>query len=371
MKSSFHVGTYFGIGVYVHFTFFFLLAFYGWIDYSKTGSIQEAIITTSFLVSLFTCVVLHEFGHALMAKVFKIKTQNITMYPFGGIARLEKLPEKPWQEFLVAIAGPAVNVIIIAIIFSLLIFGYSYPVVIENATGLWLTDQRNYLFNIALANAFLVIFNMLPAFPMDGGRVLRSLLAMVMPFDKATNIAGKIGKGMAILFALNGLGLQVIPILPTSPLLLVIALFVWMGATGEQKIASLKARAKSYSVGNFMVTNFFTLSTDTPLRTLVELVQKSSQTNFPVAKNGEVIGMVYREHLASVSKDDLSFVLVRDIMSREFLLLDRNEPITNVLNQIFSQPYNAFPVINNGLLVGLLLKERLLTHRIINPTTAS
>src|SRR5512145_213180 len=200
MKWSWKMGEFAGIGVYVHATFFLLIAWVALSHWVQEQSIRAALNGTAFIVVLFGCVVLHEFGHALTAKKYGIKTRDITLLPIGGVARLERMPDDPIQELWVALAGPAVNVVIAALLFGwLTISGALTPL-----AGLSLTAGP-FLERLMLVNISLVVFNLIPAFPMDGGRVLRALLALRLEYTRATQIAASIGQGLALLFGFIGL----------------------------------------------------------------------------------------------------------------------------------------------------------------------
>jgi Zn-dependent protease len=229
--GSWKLGRAFGIGIYVHWTFLLLLAFVtftGWGVEAGAGPLHATLL----LVLLFTCVVLHELGHALMARRFGVGTRDITLYPIGGVARLERMPEHPWEELCIAVAGPAVNVAIAALLFV--------PFALSSAGGnlfnseLLQFDGGNLLVDLLRVNISLVLFNMLPAFPMDGGRVLRALL--VLPFGRlqATRIAATIGACFAFLFVFGGL-------LWGNYLLIILAFFLYMA--GQQELAFVRAQA--------------------------------------------------------------------------------------------------------------------------------
>src|SRR5512139_1754857 len=220
MKWQWKLGRFAGIDVFVHATFLLLIGWVGysqWLENRNWGDVLNGIL---FILALFLCVVLHEYGHALTARKFGIKTRDITLYPIGGVARLERMPDKPIQEFWVALAGPAVNLVIAAVLFGWLFFtGAFIPV-----SQLTLSTVP-FIERLAVINLSLVLFNLLPAFPMDGGRVLRSLLAMRLDQVRATNIAATVGQGMAILFGIAGFF--------GNPFLILIAFFVWFGASQE------------------------------------------------------------------------------------------------------------------------------------------
>ena len=203
MRSSLKVASIFGIEVRIHVTFLLFLVWI-WFSYYQVGGVTGAVQGVLFILALFFCVLLHEFGHAFAARAFGIRTPDITLLPIGGVARLNRIPEKPWQELIVAIAGPLVNVVIAAVLI----------LVVANSAAL---DQLEYLEspknrdcwpNWLTINMMLVLFNLIPAFPMDGGRVLRALLAMAMPYVRATQIAAWIGQGWPS--SLASLGFSVI-----------------------------------------------------------------------------------------------------------------------------------------------------------------
>jgi len=217
-----------GIDVYIHFTFFLLLAWVAFIHWKQTGSIGAALVGVLFILSIFACVVLHELGHALAAKKYAIRTRDIILLPIGGVARLEKMPDKPVQELWVALAGPAVNVGIAAALAVYLYVSNIFSPVDQSTM-----TTAPFLERILGVNIFLVLFNMIPAFPMDGGRVLRALLAMRLAYTRATRISANLGQGIALLFGIFGLFY--------NPLLLFIAFFVWIGAAQEARMTQMKS----------------------------------------------------------------------------------------------------------------------------------
>ena len=228
MKWSWRIGAFRGIGVYVHATFLILIGFVVLSHWSQGHSLAGTLAGVGFILALFACVVAHEFGHALMAAKYGIKTRDITLLPIGGVARLERMPDDPRQELWVALAGPAVNVVIAAVLFAWLEFTATRaPFSQLSVTG------GPFLQRLMVVNVFLVAFNMLPAFPMDGGRVLRAILATGMEYTRATHIAATIGQAMALLFGFLGFF--------GNPFLLFIALLVWIGAAQEASMAQMKS----------------------------------------------------------------------------------------------------------------------------------
>jgi Zn-dependent protease len=235
MFRSWKLGSLFGIGIYVHATFLLLPAFVFLANLS-TGQTGMAFYAVMMIPAVFSCVVLHELGHSLTARRYGIETRDITLYPIGGVARLERLPQRPLEEFWIAVAGPAVNVVIAAIagVLLWLACGLNPSVVAQNLRDTLLGHFVDHWFltSLLITNVFLAVFNMLPAFPMDGGRVLRALLATYLGQFRATTIAVQIGVAMAVLFAIAGLF--------ASPTLLLIGVFVFFA--GQQELAAVRYR---------------------------------------------------------------------------------------------------------------------------------
>jgi len=227
MRWSYRIARVSGIDVKIHVTFLLLLGWFGWLSWEE-GGIPAAAEAVGFILLLFLCVLLHEFGHALAARMYGIRTPDITLLPIGGVARLERMPEKPSQELVVAVAGPAVNVVIALVLFLVLAakFRLSDLMSLDRLDG-------DVLANLLSVNIMLIAFNAIPAFPMDGGRVLRALLAMKFDYLTATTVAARIGQGIAVLFLVAGFF--------GSPMLMFIAAFVFMGA--QQELAYVRYRA--------------------------------------------------------------------------------------------------------------------------------
>jgi Zn-dependent protease len=344
MGWSLHVGRWLGIDVYIHVTFLLLLAFIGLSHGIVARSAEAALGGVMFFAGLFVCVLLHEYGHALAARGYGIGTRDITLLPIGGVARLERMPEKPLQEFVIALAGPAVNVVIgISLFLGLKLGGWWQPLASLTTTG------GNLFERLLLANVFLVVFNLLPAFPMDGGRVLRSLLAMRMNYARATGIAAGIGKGMAVLFGFAGLF--------GNPMLLLIALFVWIGATQEAAAAQLKSSFAGASVREAMLTDFRALSPQDSLSDAARLLLAGSQTEFPVVTAGRVVGILDHAALFQALRDRGELALVGEVMRSEFVTLRADQSLDEAMTEVRAEGGLTMAVVENDRFVGLLTPE--------------
>ena len=345
MGWSLKLGVVAGIRVQVHFTF---LIFMGWIVLSGliAGKSQQVVLANAaFMLGLFGCVVLHEFGHALTAKRYGIRTKDITLLPIGGVARLEQMPDDPRQELWVALAGPAVNIVIAAglVLWLYITRGSLSLTGIDLATG-------SFAERILLVNISLVVFNMLPAFPMDGGRVVRALLARHMEYTRATQIAASLGQGMALLFGVIGFFF--------NPLLMFIALFVWIGAAQEASMVLMKSALGGIPVTAAMMTTFETVAPNDTLEHVSRLVLSGSQQDFPVLDGKQVVGVVTRSGLlkALAQKDDLA---VSEIMHRNVVTADAADMLESALQRLQTSGCPTLPVLRNQNLVGLLTAENL------------
>jgi Zn-dependent protease len=341
---SLHLGRWLGIDVYLHITFLLLLAFVGLSQGIAAGGAGAAIGGVLFFAGLFVCVLLHEYGHALAARHYGIATRDITLLPIGGLARLERMPDKPWQEFVVALAGPAVNVVIAGGLLAGLFLRPSWhlPSELSVTTG-------GFIERMLVANVFLVVFNLLPAFPMDGGRVLRSLLAMRMDYARATSIAAAIGKGMAALFGFVGLF--------ANPMLLLIALFVWIGATQEAAAAQRKSSFAGATVRDAMLTDFRALSPQDSLADATRLLLAGSQTDFPVVDGGRVVGILDHAALFQALRARGDLAVVGEVMRLEFVTLRADRSLDEALAEVRAEGGLTMAVIEDGRFVGLLTPE--------------
>lgn len=333
--------------MFVHFTFVLLLGFIGLSYWMQTGELAAALAGAGFFVALFACVLLHEFGHALTARKFGIKTKDITLLPIGGLARLERMPDKPMQEFWVAVAGPAVNVVIAALLFGYLIATAQ----IEPLSELTLTGG-SLVARLAAVNVFLVAFNMLPAFPMDGGRVLRALLATRMDYPRATEIAARLGQFMAIAFAFVGLF--------WNPMLVFIALFVWIGAAQESGMVQLKSALDGIPMQQVMITDFRSLAPSDPISRAVDYIIAGFQQDFPVVDAvGQPVGLLTRSKLIAALSAQGPTQPVGEIMLEEFPTAESTEMAEIAMTRLQECNCSSLPVLENGRLVGILTAENL------------
>jgi Zn-dependent protease/CBS domain-containing protein len=350
VKWSYRVATIAGIQVRIHLSFLLLLAFFAWICY-KDGGPQAGVAGVVFILLIFLCVLLHEFGHALAARTFGIRTPDITLLPIGGVARLERMPANPQQEFVIAIAGPAVNVLIAVVIF--VVMGGVVPVTefdpVDTASG-------TLLDNLLELNLMLVVFNMIPAFPMDGGRVLRALLATRMRYPAATRIAARIGQVIAVLFGLFGFALPDVRILGFGgPMLGFIAIFVFLGAQQELAYAQFRETAQSLRVGQAMITRFQALPTSLRVGEIGKTLSESNQGVFPfVDEQLHFRGIASREELKR-AVTQLPPEALASSVARTPPTLAPSTGFGDALELMQQSAEPLLPVVNaSGQIVGLL-----------------
>jgi len=349
MRWSFKIGRIAGIDIKVHATFLLLLAFFGWGSYARRHSLADATLGIGFILALFLCVVLHELGHALTARRYGIRTRDIVLLPIGGVARLERIPEDPTKELLVAVAGPAVNVVIAAALFAFLtVSGNWHGLRSLSATEL----EGVFVEQILRVNIFMVLFNLLPAFPMDGGRMLRAVLAMVMEYSRATRLAAAIGQGMALLIGFVGITRQ-----PAQLMLVVIAVFVWIGAGQESSFVQMKAALGGVPVRRLMVTQFRTLLPTDTLDHAIELTLATTQRDFPVVEGDRVVGLLTQQALIRALSAGGRDTPVTNVMERSFQTVETSEPIESAFMRLQTNNTSTLPVTDAGRLVGLLTIE--------------
>lgn len=346
MKWSIKVGRFAGIDVFIHFTFILLLSWVAIVHWREGQSLTAAMAGVFFILVVFTCVALHEFGHALMARRYGIKTRDIILLPIGGVARLEKLPTKPIQELWVALAGPAVNVVIAAFLFVWLRATES----LEPLQALTITTGP-FLERILAVNIFMVVFNMIPAFPMDGGRVLRALLAARKEYGRATQTAATIGQGIAVLFGFVGLFY--------NPFLLFIALFVWIGAAQEASMAQMKSAVGGITVQQAMISDFKQLEVTDSLKRAVELTLTGSQKDFPVVNNGSLEGVLTQTDLLKALADQENYPTVASAIQRKYATVDELDMLESAFAKLNDCNCHTLPVMHKEKLVGLVTMDNL------------
>jgi Zn-dependent protease/CBS domain-containing protein len=344
MRWSLNIGRIAGTAVRIHITFLLFLVWIFAANYASGGP-DAAWGGLLFMVLLFTCVLAHEFGHIFTARAFGVATPDVTLLPIGGVARLERIPEEPWEEFLIAIAGPAVNVVIALGLVVLAGAHLDLSALSVDSAQISLLDR------LASVNLFLAVFNMIPAFPMDGGRVLRALLATRMGHTHATEVAAAVGQAAA--FALGFIGLL------WSPLLIFIAIFVYLAAASEAHLAAMRAMSHGVPVTYAMMTQFAKLTPQAHVDEAVQTLLRTSQSEFPVVDEGDKpVGLLARGDLIRALKQFGPDARVADVMSATIPTVSHRRCLEDALRLLQQKSAPAVAVIDGmGRLIGLVTSE--------------
>lgn len=373
MNTSLRIATFFGIPVQVHWTFGLLVAWLLYGSYQQGYSMRETALTGLFFVAIFICVILHEYGHALTARFFGVGTRDITISPIGGIARLDRMPEKPYQELLVAIAGPLVNVAIAALLLIAYVvyYGLRGGALRDMLFGFFLRDSNFFpvgmtiidifLLGMVALNSILAIFNMLPAFPMDGGRVLRALLSIRLGRLRATRIATITGQVLAGGLAIHGL-------MNGNMVTVLIGAFVFFAAAGENRSVRMEAFLAKYLIADIIRTNFTRIYPDDTIRSVAERLQHGLERHFLVFDDKEnLLGYIAEQDILEQVKAGRLEEAVALILQPPVSSLCTDSSLRAVMHVFQTEGDVIIPVYEEGQLVGVvdqpLVEQFLRTQR--------
>jgi Zn-dependent protease/predicted transcriptional regulator len=347
MRWSYRIGRIAGTDIKVHLTFVLLVAWWAYTGYEESG-LSGALSGALSLLALFACILLHEFGHILTARRFGVRTPDVLLLPIGGVARLERIPEEPRQELLIALAGPAVTLGIIAVLHLILTLSGSQAPLGQ------LSPAEPFLALLRDVNIYLLLFNLIPAFPMDGGRVLRAVLASRLGRVRGTRIAATLGQMFAMAGGLYG-------ITAGRPILILIAFFVFLGANAEATAVETQAAGDGLQVRQMMVTDFRTIPIHAPLSQAVELLLSGEQREFPVVDNsGRTEGILTRDNLILGLSQHGADSTVAQAMTADVPVVDPTLGFDDALQRLRESRLPAIPVVDKtGALVGLLTKDNI------------
>jgi stage IV sporulation protein FB len=355
MGWSISLGRIAGTEVRVHLTFFLLVAWFAFSAGSRGGQ-AAAIDAVVFILAVFACVVAHEYGHVLMARRFGIGTRDITLLPIGGVASIERMPEKPREELLIALAGPAVNVVIALLLFT--VFGARLDP--ERAVAAVEDQKIDLVTRLAVANVMLVVFNMIPAFPMDGGRVLRALLSYRLDRARVTRIAASIGQAVA--FGLGFLGLF------GNPLLLFVALFVFLAASHETYAVELGEATRGVAARKATITSFTTLDTQATVRQAVDALLATTQSEFPITDSGKRLrGVLTRDGIIRALAATGPDTPVLDVMERDVVTINCRAPLSEAVAALNTGGRPLVGIIDDEEhVVGIITLENLAEYMMVD-----
>jgi Zn-dependent protease/predicted transcriptional regulator len=356
MRWSVPIGRVFGITLRLHVTFLIFLAFIGYSGFTDDGW-SGAGWAVAMFSSVFACIVLHELGHSVVAQQLGVQVKSITLLPIGGIAALRNIPENPWHEIAITLAGPMVNAAIAAVLLpftglpSHLLF-LSMP---HNLPGLSLA--------LAQANITLFLFNFIPAFPMDGGRLLRAVLALALPYRRATTIAATVGQGLAILFILAGL--------KSSLWLIIIGAFIFMAAEGEERIVRMRSLLHDLDVEDVMSRDFAVLSPYDTAGRGTQLIYQTGQDDFPVIQDDHLVGIVTRPALVAAMNAHGADVPVAEMMDTDVFVVSPYEKVLHLYERIVGDDHVSAVVMDNGILVGILSPDNISRYLFVQSSLKS
>ncbi|MBM4241896.1 MAG: CBS domain-containing protein [Euryarchaeota archaeon] len=335
MNLSLRIFTVFGIPVELHISFLLLILFIYVLAFFNVISIQMAVLITL----LFVTVVIHELSHSYVAKRYGVNIERIVLLPIGGVSAMEEIPKDPGQELKISIAGPSANFIIAIICYLIILI----------TTNIISKDIYSFIYDFLTVNLVLGVFNLLPAFPMDGGRILRAFLARRVDYVRATEIAANVGKYLAIIMALSGIFIIL------NPILIFIALFVYIGADQEYKLILISSLLKGVYVRDIMTKNVITISPDTSISGALDLMFMRKHMGYPVIQDSKLIGIVTFHDLSKIpeGKRDIS---VSEIMTEEIILSHPDEPVVKTLEKLTKYNIGRLPVVKGGKLVGIVSK---------------
>jgi Zn-dependent protease/CBS domain-containing protein len=351
MKWSLQIGRLFGIPIRVHLTFLLLLLFIAIVG-SRQGGAMGALFGVISIVLIFLCVVLHEIGHSLSAIHYGVEVKDIVLMPIGGISRMEDIPEDPQKEIVISISGPLVS-FGLALVFLIVAFAARQTVSFKNFS----VFQGNLVVNLFWINLILGMFNLVPAFPMDGGRVLRGVLAMGMDGLKATKIAVSLGQAFAIFLFFFGIFF--------NWWMALVAIFIYLGAEGEERMTALRATLGKSPVKLAMITDIRTISPDQTIGQVLESICHGFQQDFPVMENGVMVGLLTKESIFSALHKHEKSALVKDVMQKDFLFTTEDASLSDIFKKMTAEKLSVVPVMKGNQLRGLINLEQIGKYHMI------
>ena len=349
MKGSFKLGNIAGIGVFIHWSFTLLIAYIVYSNYRAGHNAEQIIWSVVFILSIFVTVFLHELGHSLAAKKYNIKTKDITILPIGGLARLERIPENPKEELVVAIAGPAVNIAIAAITSLFITIPDIKDLTIQLSGGV---NQSNFFLNFFIVNIWLALFNLIPAFPMDGGRVLRAILSMKVERHIATKIAARIGQLLAVGFIFLGFY--------NNPFLIFIGLFIFLAAQAEVEMTKAGFMLRGIFVKDIVMKHYETIDENDVVENAVKQLLSGQCKNFLVTSQNNPVGSLSRNEIIEALSNNGNRATIHAVMNKRALRLSVQEPIEAAYQKILVDKNGLAIVYDNQQFVGVLDLDNIL-----------
>jgi Zn-dependent protease/predicted transcriptional regulator len=346
MRWSFPVGKLLNIPIRVHYTFILLLAFIWYVESTILGP-EAGLHSVFFWALIFLCVLVHELAHSIVAKSYGLTVASIILLPIGGVSQITEIPHDPIKEVGITIAGPVSNFVIAGVI---LLLGKSLDPSLQFSEISLQTGST--MVDLFWANVMLGLFNLIPAYPMDGGRILRGMIAMKKEYLEATRLAADVGKLFAIGFIVAGFFY--------NWWLILIGIFVFSGASSEAEAAALSSKLEKIKVSELMITDFKNISPDEPLTAVVEKSLHTFQNDFPVIRDGKFVGILTRSAVIESLHHRLHETKVGEIAKKGFPIIASDETASEALTAMRSARVTVAPVEKDGTLKGIITIEKLL-----------
>jgi len=356
MRGAYKLLSIRGINISVHWTFLLLIGWVLLVNASKGNNVEYLSWSVLFILAVFACVTLHELGHALMAARFGIKAKNIVLLPIGGIASIEKFPENPRQELAISIAGPVVNIIIASLLWLILLPNTSF---LETPQDISIMHGHDFLYNLRIVNIGLAVFNLIPAFPMDGGRILRALLGFKLNYIQATSIATNVGKFIAVIFIAAG-------ILLINPFLPVIGIFIIFSASAEEYYLRLKSLAKGIKLNEVLMYDYNALQANMTVKEAANILMSNHSKYFVLMDGARPAGTINRlEIVKAISEMNYNEPL-KKLATKELEYLNGNQEVETVLEKLAHNDERIFPVMENDQFIGVVNLNHIIEYLLLN-----
>jgi Zn-dependent protease len=357
MRGATKILTIRGINIFVHWTFLFLISWVVLVNARVGNNIPALGWSLIFILAVFACIALHELGHALMASGYGIKAKNVVLLPIGGIASIEKFPDNPKQELMISLAGPMVNIVIAALLLPLI---QPYTPFWEYRTGASITHGHDFLYNLHVANVGLALFNLIPAFPLDGGRILRALLGLRTNYVRATAIAAYVGKIIALGFIVTG-------ILFTNFILPLIGIFIILSAGMEEYYLRLKSLVKGIKLKELLMYDYNSLQSNTTVKEAASVLMNNHSKYYVVMEGANPIGSVNRMEIIKAIAEKNYEEPIGNLVRKELTCFDSDQPVDSVLEKLADNDERIYPVMDHKQFAGVInfnhLIEYLLIHK--------
>ncbi len=340
MKNSLYIAKISGIKIFIHWSFFLLIA---WIVISSIrdgNDFLQTILSVAFILTIFCCVVLHELGHALTAKKFNYITKDIILLPIGGMARINELPENPKQEFLIAVAGPIVNIVIALILFPFINWAQINPASLEK----FVISGSNFIFSLFAVNLSLAVFNLIPAFPMDGGRVFRAVLSIWMNRVSATAVAARTGQFISFIFLIFGI--------LYNPVLALIGVFIFITAKAENDEVKSKYFLHNYTVNDAMSHHYYKLDKTATIKEAAKLLIDVDPSDFLIVDNEKIVGTLSSDEIIKALVEKGEGVKVEEAMNSKVKFITKDIALDEVMKVLTDGKEKIMPVMDNNNVIG-------------------